>query len=151
MVNMGICDIAKLYFRYSFLGRLTDTCSKRNSFFEESKIIRGVSNIYKKTKHRLKHYLEASLTNKLVKLLRKDFSLFAVRNISIAVIAFVAADIFFSIVILKKKIELQGWLIRGLLIYIGIGGLFCNANWQDVKENSFFYKYLLQKQKMSLK
>ncbi|MBM3251223.1 MAG: hypothetical protein FJZ11_00375 [Candidatus Omnitrophica bacterium] len=66
-------------------------------------------------------------------------SLYPIKTIGIVLVAAILMDIFFF----NQGIGLLVWIIRALFLFIGLGAVFCDAKWQDLKESSVYYKVLL--------
>ena len=43
---------------------------------------------------------------------------------------------------MRKEIGVWGWSMRGVLLFVGFGGMFCKAEWDELKKTSCFMRYL---------
>ncbi len=131
----------KICFKYSFLGRITETKQISSRILDNSKLVQHLFNSYKKWKEKIIQLLRFSSTAHLAEDTKKDFFSFPVRTISTILITAVTINVIFSLV-LQKEISLWGWLIRGLFLLVAVSGLICKADWQTIKKNSIFFKKL---------
>ncbi len=132
--------LIKTGFRFSIFGRLTElNDGVSRDFFQTSKstkILLNWLNYFKNWTIRL------SVTSNCVtstKTLRQAFLLSPLKVGSIIVITTIITNLVL-LVILQRQITLWGWLMRALLLSIGISGLFCNADWPTLKTSSIFFK-----------
>lgn len=135
----------KISFRYSFLGRITETRQISSGVLDNSKLIQYLFNSYKKWKHKVIQLPQFSSTADLAKDTKKALYSFPVRIISIIVIIAITINVIFSFVI-QKEISLWGWLMRGLFLVAAVIGLFCKADWQTIKKNSVFLRKVVHQQ-----
>lgn len=138
------CKKIRICARYSFLGRITKIKQIRikqisPGALENSRIVQSLINFYKRWKDRIIRYLRASLTIMLAKDAEEQLYSSPVRTTSIIVVTVVVVNVLLTLVLLKP-IGLLGWLARGLLLFVGISGLFCQADWPTVKSGSIFLK-----------
>lgn len=135
-------DKIRICFRYSFLEKITNTREEGNNMvFNESKVVRWWINLYRKRKQEVSFFLKISRTNSSVKELKKELNYLTVKNTSIIMVVAILTNIMLSI-LLKKQILLLGWIIRYLLLSMGISGLFCNATWKDIMRTSYFIRQI---------
>lgn len=135
----GLRHKNELYFRYSFLGE--DFKRRRINGYvilENSRVINYIHSSYEKYKSRLTEYLKTCLAEKALIDLKAKISSSPLRMISIFTISVIMVNLILNL-ILKKPITAWGYLMRGLLIFIGTAGLFCEADWPTVKSNSIFF------------
>jgi hypothetical protein len=136
----GLRDKIKLYFRYSFLGSLTEIKEEENNVvLEESKVVRYLINSYKKFKLKVISCSGTSRIGSSLGEIIKGLYFFPIKNLSIIIGVAILTNTIFSL-LLKKEIELFGWIIRGLVLFVGLSGLFCNATWEDIKKTSSILK-----------
>lgn len=134
----------KTYFKYSFLERISDICKKENSrVLDKSELIRYLANIYVRHKQKIYAYGKNSGLGSLLKKTKKETALFPLNRVSIIIVAATLTHTVFS-VIFKKDIELWNWIMRVLIIFIGLSGSFCRASWQEVKRTSYFLRYVFK-------
>ena len=131
----GLWARVKICFRYSFLGRITETKQTTSGTLDNSRVVEHLFKFYKKWKDKIILCFKVSSTIDLAKDAKKDLYFFPVRIISIIVVTAITINVFLSIV-LQKQISLWGWLIRGLLLFVSISGIFCKADWLTIKRSS---------------
>ena len=44
--------------------------------------------------------------------------------------------------LLHKEIEVLGWSMRVLLLFVAFWVMFCNVGWEELKRTSWFIKYV---------
>ena len=137
----GVCGGVKICFRYSFLGRISETKQTSSGAYNRSWTVQYLINCYKRWKDKAMCYLRTSLAILLAKNTKKILYFSPVRIISIIVVIAVITNVFLSIV-LQKQISLWGWLMRGLFLFSGVVCLFCKADWVAVKSNSIILRKL---------
>lgn len=137
----------KIGFKFSVLGRLTEIggVSLRN-IFQTSKIIKAVLNWVVNFKGALSGITVDSVLFNAMETLKFDFLLSPLKAAGIMVIVAVATNLVLSL-ILQRQIILWGWAMCGLFLFIGISGLFCKANWEDIKSTSTVFNKILSKGK----
>ena len=129
----------KLYFRYSFLGKITEIESVIPKALDNSWSVQYLTNFYKRWKDKITNYLKTSLTVGLVKDTKEELYFLPVRMIGIIVVVAIVVNVFLSL-ILQKQIGLWGWLLRGLFLFVAVSGLFCAATWSAVEKSSIFLR-----------
>ncbi len=137
----GFCRGAKICFRYSFLGRISETKQTSSGAYDRSWAVQYLINCYKRWKDKAMCYLRTSLAISLSKNTKKTLYFPPVRITSVIVVIAVITNVFLSIV-LQKQISLWGWLMRGLFLFAGVVCLFCKADWVAVKSNSIILRKL---------
>ncbi len=130
----------KIGFKFSIFGRLTEINEDASrNFFQTSK----ATKIFLNWLNYLKNVtIRLSVTSNCVtstKTLRQALFLSPVKIGGIIVITMIMTNLVLS-VILHRHIALWGWLIRGLLLSIGISGLFCNADWLTLRNSSLILR-----------
>jgi len=139
-ITQGLKNKIKVYFRYSFLGTISEIKENENNIvLEESKIVRYLINSYKKFKLRAISYFDTSIARSSLNELTKELYFSPIKNLSIIIVVAILINIIFSI-LLKKEIGLLGWFIRIFFLLIGLNGLSSNATWEDIKKTSYFIK-----------
>lgn len=131
----------KISFRYSFLGRITETGPISSGLLDNSKLVQYLLHSYKKWMSKIIQLHQSSSTADLAKDTKKNLFSYPVRIISMIGIIAITVNVIFSFVF-RKEICLWGWLMRGLFFSLAVLGVFCQANWQSVKKNSIFLKKL---------
>ena len=137
-----LCYWIKVCFSESFLGRIIDIdiAEKDNLvILKNSRFVKWLLRLYRTWENKVRIYLETSATVNLTKEAKKELYFLPVKTFGIIVVTAVPINIFIAIV-LNKEIGLLGWAIRGLLLFVGLGGLFCNATWEDIKRTNFFIR-----------
>ncbi len=90
-------------------------------------------------------YLSTSFLAKcLIKLGNGLYSL-SVRSISIIMLVLVISNIIlYSMLRCFEDVEigLSGWIIRGILLFVGFAGISCKAELKDLKESSLFLRLM---------
>jgi len=131
---------AKIYFESSFIGKITDVKKREDPLIlDNSILIRWVSPMLKMMKGRAAGYLKQSKIVNFSKKIKKDLMPDPLKSISLIILVLILANTVFSILI-KKEINLFGWIIRGGFLFAGLSGLFCRAGWNEIKNTSFILK-----------
>lgn len=130
-----IAKLIKTGFKFSIFGRLTEKEDVSRNFWEGSRITQVVLEWIKNSKNRVTDSSTTSILFSSVESLKYTFFSRPLWAGSIIIITSIITNLTLSF-ILQKQIALQGWMIRGLLLFIGISGLFSNVNWQDLERTS---------------
>lgn len=138
------CAKAKICFRYSFLGKMTEAKQVTPAVLDNSRVVRYLINFYKGWRDAIINYSKVSSTINLIEDTREQFTLSPTKIISIIIVTAILVNLALSI-ILDKQIGLWGWLMRGLFLFVGVAGLFCQADWQAIKKNSILRSYCYAK------
>lgn len=134
------CVGTKINFKYSFLGKITEIKEEENfAMVKSSLVIQWLIDLYKKWKLKIISYLNISTIYSFEEELKKEFNFFLIRTTSIVVVVAILTNTIFSL-LLKKEIGLFGWIMRGLVLFVGLSGLSSQASWEDIKKTSFFLK-----------
>lgn len=129
-------------FKHSFLGRIAQIEARQNRrVLDNSKVIRWLISLYKKYKMRIIIYLKTSEINRSIMELKNDLYFSPLKIVGVFLVTTTLTNIILSFM-LKKEILLFGWIVRGLLLCIGLIGLFSNANCEDLKKTSLFVNRL---------
>jgi len=144
-------QIIKVGFRYSFLQFLhriftidieMNMLTIKESFFASFSI-----NLFTKTKRCSDNYLATSEISSWIREQCRILQICApLKNISIVIILTILVNIFF-LILFNVKIGLSGWVIRSVFLFLGVSGLLCNADWQDIRKTSLFLDNLRRKLK----
>ena len=139
----------KVYFRHSFLGVVTEI-NEDNDFqiLYESKFIHWLLGLYNKWKKNFVYYLTNSETANLIEKSKSEFRNAPLKTASVIAIVAIVTNIVLSIS-LNKDVGLLGWLVRLALLFVGLGGIFCDAKLDEVEKTSFILKKLNVKGKNS--
>lgn len=127
----------KVYFRYSFLARLTQIKQISSAVLDNSRTVQYLTNLYKRYNDKIANLLKASFTFNLARDAKNELYFMPVRIISIIVITAIVANLLLSLV-LHKPIILWGWLWRGLFLFVAVSGLFSTVAWPAVERSSIF-------------
>ena len=130
---------AKVCFRYSFLGRITEIKEANPALLDNSRAVRYSMNFYKRWKDEVIHYSKTSSTIKLAKDTKEELYFSSVKMISLIIIITILVNAILF-VILQKQMELWSFLIRALFLFVGTAGLSCSADWPTVKKGSVFLR-----------
>lgn len=126
----------KVFFKYSFLGRIAEVKEEENSLvLTESRVLVYMINAYKKYRNKARQCLITSRNYILVGQTQRSLYSSPLRTIGIILAVAVFTNIIFSL-LFGKKIELIGWVMRGLLLFAGTSGLNSRIDWPTVRENS---------------
>jgi len=137
-----IWDKIKNYFKYSFLGRIAGIKEKDNVvILYNSKFAIWLLRVYKNSKNWIVGYLRTSIFVNSAGELKESLFFLPVKIVSTILITAILINIFLFL-LFDKEIELLGWILRGSLFFIGLGGLFCNANLHDIKITSLVLRYI---------
>ena len=135
----GFWEKLKISFRYSFLGRITEEKQTTSGILDNSRGVQYVFNLYKKGGNKVTRCLRTSSAIILTKKTKKDLYFSPVKITSVILITAIIINVVFSFV-LQNKIGIYGWLMRGLLLFLAVSGLFCKAGWPTVKSSSIFLR-----------
>jgi len=131
---------ARINFKYSFLGKISEIFGERNIIIlDNSMLAKWLLNLYNMWKLKIAGYTKTSRAMSQLVSVKRDIYFSPVKTGSIVVVAAILINIIFS-VLLSEKIILIGWIIRLIFLFIGLRGLSCNANWEEVKKTSFVLK-----------
>jgi len=133
----GFKEKIKICFIYSYFGKIINEKQISLKILYSSRVVQYFMNFYKKWKNMITQFLKTSLMVGLAKDTKRQLIFSPVKIISMIVIIAFAVNVFL-ILVLQKQIGLWGWLIRGLLLFVAISGLFSKADWPTVKRSSVF-------------
>jgi len=134
----------KIYLRYSFLGRISHKDKEReDNFFilDNSRFVRCLFNTLQALKLKIANYKKTSDVVKIGSELKQEAHSFPLRTIGIILLAAILTNISLSIVF-NKEIGLFHWIIKIILLSIGIGSLGNTADWKTIKERSLFLRFM---------
>jgi len=129
----------KIYFRYSFLGKITEIKQVNPATLNNSRSVQCLLNCCKKWKVRIIKYLETSLTITWTKDIENDLYFSPIRIISSILVVLILTNAVLSVA-LNKRLELWGFLIRVLFLFTATIGLSCKTNWTIIKKDSLFLR-----------
>jgi hypothetical protein len=129
------------------LGKISEIREKENiDILIESKTIDYLINLYRRCKSAIALFFKKSLINNLAEVLKKEFYSYPVKNTSLIIVTAILTNTVFSF-LLKKEIGLLSWIIKGLLLFVGVTGLASDADWSTMRSNSIFFNLLFKKNK----
>ena len=130
----------KLCFKYSFLGKISETKDNGNmAILEKSKVLRFFVDLYKKWKHQIISSFRISKTDILMREFKHEFALLPIKTVGLVIVIAILTNIIISIFI-KQKITLLGYFILALLLFAGFAGINSKAGWPVVKNSSTILK-----------
>jgi hypothetical protein len=130
------------WLRHSFLGKITEINISNNlAVLDNSRILRWLIVSSRKFRKRIKGVPDKGSAIGLFKGLKKSFFSSPINIISLTGIAAVLTNIGFSL-IFRKEISLFGWAIRISFFLLGLSGLFCQADWKDIRDTSITLKLI---------
>lgn len=133
---------AKVYFRESFLGRLSGIKKEFNLLIlKDSKLISWILLSYKVCKNRLIAYFKNSGLATLIEKVKKNLCFRPLNIFSFVIVISILANILLSL-LLNQKINSFGWIIRLLFLFIGTFNLNSSIDWPTIKSNSLFLRLL---------
>lgn len=109
---------------------------------ENSKFFSCTLSFGKKMSSIIKDYLKAGIFKESLEALKKDLSFAPFKKIGPVLIIAVLVNAFLNL-LLANEIKLMDLIIWALLLFVGIGGQFSNANWQVFKRSSLILKLFL--------
>ena len=113
--------------------------------FRRGKFVKWVLKIYNDWRKRITEYFNTSLTLKYAIGLRKELNILPIKYGSIIVVTAILSNLFFYVLFknsMQKEIGLLGWIIRGILLFVGLAGLFCEVSLKNLKNSSLFLKWI---------
>ena len=103
---------------------------------EESKTAVYLSGLYRRSRSAVGNLVKNSGVADLLSGIRRCFLKRAVKSACIFLFTAVSTNILLS-AMLHKELDLLDIAIKGIILFLSLGGYFCGANWNDVKRNSF--------------
>ena len=129
---------AKVCFRYSFLGRITEMGEEYNSeILDNSEVVKWIVNSYNVRKNRIVNYANSSIIVSSAIEIKKELYFFPVKTGGMIVFIAVLTNMLLSL-LMHKEINLFGWGIRGVLLFVAYWGMFCEVGWGELKRTSLF-------------
>lgn len=136
----------KIGFEYSIFGRLTEIYDDTSrDFFQTSKTTKILLNWISKLRDATTRLSTTSSLVTSIGGLKCDFLSRPLKVGGAVVIISIMTNLVLSI-ILQRQITLWGWLIRGLLLFIGISRIFCNVDWPTVIDSSIIFRRISKRQ-----
>ncbi len=131
----------KISFEHCFLAKLSDLEVSR--FLDESKVAAYFKAFYKRWEKRMIVFLEASKIAYFSKEIKKEFRVIPVKMSSMIAVSSVLINILLSI-IFKKDTILLIWIIQGLILFAGLCGFSCQADWETIKKTSAVFNKIFK-------
>lgn len=133
---------ARISFQYSFFNRIAqEDYTGNRAVLDNSKIVRKLLNIYKRRMYKTEYYFKTSIFKDLLMATIRAIYFLPLRIIGIILASSILTNIFFSI-LLNKETGFFGWMIKLALLFLGTGCLYSDAEYQSLKETSFFIRYV---------
>jgi hypothetical protein len=134
----------KAFFRYSWLGKISEAKQGENSFIlTESLILMHLVNVYKKYKAKAIQCLVNAKDCSLVGQIKINPCTLPLKAMAVILVVAVFTNTI-SYFLLGQKIESMSWIMRGLLLFAGIAALSSNAGWPVVRENSVILRWIFK-------
>ena len=132
--------VIKVYFSGSFFGKVAEISGDKNfQILNGSRFVSSLSALYGRLKEIFIRYLTNSESANLSEEVRGEF-----RNITpkeASVIAIIAITVNIALLIfLNKEISASGWFARIAILLVGLGGIFRDIEWKQVKETSIIVR-----------
>lgn len=132
----------KISFGHCFFMRLADAWPPPD-FFDSGKVpfyLMARRKIYEK---RMICFSGTSKVSYLSKELKKEFYAAPVKIGGIILVLSILVNIVLS-VISKKEISMLNWIMLGLALLIGLGGFFCEADWETIRKSSVIFNKIFK-------
>ena len=138
----------KIYCRYSFLGIISEPSGGASSVsLDNSRVAQALLKFYRLRIDQLRRQLRESATVESLQEAKEQLYLSPLNILGIVIVAAIIANLGLylvfplpSSVVFTREIGWWGWLARGLFLLIGIGGLFCRADWPAIRKESLFLR-----------
>lgn len=152
--NSQICRLirafltgAKINFKYSFLGIITENRKEDNlkGILENSRFVQWLLKIYNDWRKRIHAYLKTSLKAKYAIWFKNKLHSLSVKIGSIIILTATLLNIIFYGLFknpTSNGIVLLDWIIKGMLLFLGLAGLFCKVSLQNLTSTSLFLKWI---------
>jgi len=101
--------------------------------------------IYGRLNEQIANCLSTSFLVKYLYKLVNGLYCLSARSIGIIILILVILNIiFYNILRCFEDVEigLLGWVIRGVLLFVGFAGIFCKAGLKDLRETSLFVRWV---------
>lgn len=132
----------KNYYRSSVLYKITELDERKTyTALGESGFIEIIKVSSKRLREGIGPYFASSRIISSVGNSIKQDDCFSVKPLAIIILAALSVNTVLYC-FLKIKLDLYGWLIRGVIFLSGILGLFIRSGWQDISKTSVILKRL---------
>lgn len=129
----------KLYFKNSFLGRITDieteACQNRFAVWDNSRAIKYARDIFKRCKEKIVYFFHASFAGTLAKEIKKEFYSSPIKSISLVVLTAITMELGLS-VFASREIAKWSLFVRILFLLAAFFGSICETKWETLKKTS---------------
>lgn len=133
-----------LSFRFSYCGMFVDVIERASpAVLYNSRFGKNIVNLYKKSQNRILSYLKTSLSGNWPKTIKKEFSLYSLRAVSIILILAVVVNLMLSI-IFSQSLSAPQSVILSTFLLVSVFGLFCGVDWGTLKKGSIILKALFR-------
>ncbi|MBU2035360.1 MAG: hypothetical protein KKA59_06260 [Candidatus Omnitrophica bacterium] len=75
------------------------------------------------------------------RMIKKKSPFLPIQTISIIIVSAILTNIFL-LLLFHAEIGNSAWFIRSILFFLGISGLFCNADWRGIRKTSLVLRYV---------
>lgn len=108
---------------------------------DNSKLIKGLLSLYKKSwKKKMISYSRTSLVMNSVGGIKNKIHSLPIKTMSIILVPVILINILFF----NQEISLSGWIARGLFLFMGLAGLFCEVDYETLKKGSFVLRRFIR-------
>ena len=133
-----------LSFRFSYCRMFVDVIERASPVVLYDSIFgRRIINLYKKSQNRISNYLKTSLFESWSGAVKKEFSLYSLKAVSVILILAVVINLVLS-VIFGSVLGLPRIVVLSSFLIIAVMGLLCDVNWPTIKRGSVILRILLQ-------
>lgn len=112
---------------------------------KDSCLYRISSEIYDGLKGQIVNCLGTSFLVKYSTKLASGLYCLSARSIGVIILILVVSNIIlYNILRCFEDVEigLFGWIVRGILLFVGFAGIFCKARLKDLRETSLFVRWI---------
>lgn len=139
-ISRGFRSKIRFYSKNSVFGRhIVSRQTNGHVILGNSYVLKSIFYFYNAFNLQLINYSKKSLGFECLKGLKMELCLFPLRTLSIFMIIVICVNLILSLV-LQRHVGVWGYLVRGLLLLVGIPGIYCKAKWPVVRKNSIFLK-----------
>lgn len=140
-----------LYVRNSSLGKILGKISNDSGgdnlkrVLENSLFFKVFIKLYKFVKKQTTSSMETSRTLRYIMRLKNRFFISPIKYGSAFIVVIILTNIVLFALFkntMDKDIGLSGWIVRGMLLLVAFGGIFCEIELSSVVETSSFLKHL---------
>ena len=123
----------KISFKYSFIARVTDEEGSFRLNFGDSKLMCWALEFWK---YKILHYWGLSVFASSVLIVRKKLRFFSLQSIGLIIFVATLTNIFLSVLFIKKITALD-WVMKIVVLFIGLAGLTGDVHLADLEKASF--------------